>query len=311
MQFFTPHLFGEIGAPATLADLVPLVERWKPDLLVHDSFEFAGPVAGRLAGIPTVHHTVSPLPGADVQRLTSEAVAPMWRERGLAPEPAMGSGTNLCLDICPPSLRNGDAVVGGQVLPLRPVPATAAQPEPMPSWAASLPEQPTVHVTLGTSVTNADQSVLTRILDGLRAEALNVVVTVGPGNDPAALGEQPPNVHVERYLPHSLLLPLCDLVVSHGGAGTMLAALSHGLPLLSVPQGADQYFNAEICEARGVGHTLVVGDLTPERAHSEVKLLLDDPGVRQRAREVQAEIAAMPAADDVVRELERIAGVGH
>lgn len=310
LQFFTPHLFGEIGAPATLTDLVPIVGQWRPDLLIHDSYELAGPVVGRLAGIPTVHHTVSPLPGVDVQLLTTEAVAPMWREHGLSPEPAFGLGTDLCLDICPPGLRNPEAVSGGEVMPVRPIPVAAVGTEGVPAWVEALPEQPTVHLTLGTSVTNADQSVLVTILEGLHGLPLNVVVTVGPGNDPAVLGSQPANVHVERYLAHRVLLPLCDLVVSHGGAGTMLAALSHGLPLLSVPQGADQYLNAALCQARGVGRTLVVAELTPQRAREEVQLLLDEPGSRLHAREVQAEIAAMPPPQEAVPVLERLAADG-
>jgi UDP:flavonoid glycosyltransferase YjiC (YdhE family) len=107
-------------------------------------------------------------------------------------------------------------------------------------------------------------------------------------------------VVVERYLPHALLLPRCDLVVSHGGAGTMLAALSHGLPLLSVPQGADQYLNARMCGRRGVGRTLLTHDLTPQTARREARTLLDDPGYRAAAREVQGEIAGMPTPADVV-----------
>ena len=110
----------------------------------------------------------------------------------------------------------------------------------------------------------------------------------------------PSNVIVERYLPHSLLLPMCALVISHGGAGTMLAALSRGLPLLTVPQGADQYVNAEACSRRGVGRTVVTGDLTPARVGTEVRTLLGDPSYRTHAQEVQAEIAAMPAPEDMV-----------
>ena len=61
-------------------------------------------------------------------------------------------------------------------------------------------------------------------------------------------------------------------MISHGGAGTMLAALAHGLPLLTVPQGADQYLNADRCARRRVGRTLLTGHLTPESARREVRL---------------------------------------
>jgi UDP:flavonoid glycosyltransferase YjiC (YdhE family) len=45
------------------------------------------------------------------------------------------------------------------------------------------------------------------------------------------------NVHVEHYVPQSLLLPHCSAVICHGGAGTTLSSLALGLPLLILPQG--------------------------------------------------------------------------
>ncbi|MDQ1424988.1 MAG: hypothetical protein QOD72_2486, partial [Acidimicrobiaceae bacterium] len=69
-------------------------------------------------------------------------------------------------------------------------------------------------------------------LDGLADAFVNLIVTVGGANDPAALGDRPANARVERYIPQSLLLPSCDAVISHAGSGTMLSALTCGLPQL-------------------------------------------------------------------------------
>jgi UDP:flavonoid glycosyltransferase YjiC (YdhE family) len=305
LPWFVPNLFGDVGARLMLRDLVPIVGRWRPDLLVHETFEFAGPIAAAAAGIPSVHHTLSPLFSADVLRLAAAAVEPLWREQGLEPEPLAGFHRNLCLDICPPSLRNPEADEAPAVQPLRPVVA-AVGGETLPASVERLPARPTVHVTLGTAISNADQEVLATIVSGLREEPLNLVVTVGPGRDPSALGPQPETVVVERYLSHALLLPRCDLVISHGGAGTMLAALGHGLPLLTVPQGADQYLNAEMCARRGVGRTLLTRDLTSASAREQTLRLLGDPGCRESAREVRSEIAAMPSPAGVVQILHRI-----
>jgi Erythromycin biosynthesis protein CIII-like, C-terminal domain len=59
---------------------------------------------------------------------------------------------------------------------------------------------------------------------------VNVIVTVGHGADPDRFGPQPPNVRITDYLPQADLLPHCRLVVSHGGAGTVLGALCHAIP---------------------------------------------------------------------------------
>ena len=61
---------------------------------------------------------------------------------------------------------------------------------------------------------------------------MDVVVTIGEQNEVSSLGPQPPNVHVERWLPLALLLPRCTAAICHAGSGTTLAALGAGLPLL-------------------------------------------------------------------------------
>jgi UDP:flavonoid glycosyltransferase YjiC (YdhE family) len=305
LPWFVPNLFGEVGARVMLRDLVPIVAGWRPDLVVHETFEFAGPIAAAAAGIPSVHHTLSPLFSAEVLRLAAQAVEPLWRQQGLEPEPLAGFHRNLCLDICPPSLRNPEADEAPAVQPLRPIVAAVGD-ETLPASVEALPARPTAHVTLGTAISNADQEVLATIVAGLRDEPLNLVVTVGPGQDPSALGPQPATVVVERYVSHALLLPRCDLVISHGGAGTVLAALGHGLPLLTMPQGADQYLNAEMCALRGVGRTLLTRDLSSESAREQALIVLGDPGYRESAREVRSEIAGMPPPEDVVEILHRI-----
>jgi UDP:flavonoid glycosyltransferase YjiC (YdhE family) len=305
LQFFMPRLFAEIGAAAALRDLIPLVETWRPDLIVYETFELAASLAGALAGVPTVHHTISPLPPAEASQLTRSAMAPLWMTHGLVPD----SSRDLCLDICPPSLRNPAAEAPETVLPLRPV-ATTVQGAASPGWDTELPAGPLVHVTFGTQMQPEDDAVLMTLLEGLREEPVTLIVTVGPRNDSEELGRQPSNVRVVKYVPHGLLLPRCDAVVCHGGAGTMLAALSYGLPLLMVPLGSDQFINAELCRRRGVAHVLTARELSSAGARRSFRALLDDRSTDTAAREVAAEIAAMPSPSEVVRRLERLASPG-
>ena len=64
----------------------------------------------------------------------------------------------------------------------------------------------------------------------------------------------------------ALLLPLCAATVGHGGSGSVLAALAEGLPMVLLPQGADQFDNAQQCRKLGVAHMLLPAELTPEAA---------------------------------------------
>ena len=66
-------------------------------------------------------------------------------------------------------------------------------------------------------------------------EPVTLIVTTGRDRDPAEFGPQPAHVRIERYVPQSLLFPRCDLVITHGGTGTVLTALGHGLPMVLIP----------------------------------------------------------------------------
>jgi hypothetical protein len=161
-----PKLFAEIGAAAALRDLIPLVESWRPDLIVYETFELAASLAGAVAGVPTVHHTISPLPPAEATQLTSAAMAPLWRTHGRLPDPSR----ELCIDICPPSLRNPAADPPIKVQPLRPV-ATTVHGAASPDWDTELPAGPLVHVTFGTQRQPEDDAALMTLLDGLTSSS--------------------------------------------------------------------------------------------------------------------------------------------
>ncbi|MGI9147772.1 MAG: glycosyltransferase, partial [Chloroflexota bacterium] len=81
----------------------------------------------------------------------------------------------------------------------------------LPAWVEDLPSRPTVYVTFGT-ISNRRPGLFETVLDALQAQDVNLIVTVGPNRDPTELGPRPSNVHVERYVPQSLLFSRCDLV---------------------------------------------------------------------------------------------------
>lgn len=295
---FGAQMFAAVAAPAKMPELIAAVDAWRPDLVVYDVTDYAGPVAAAHAGIPAVAHGLGPLFPAELTRLGAELVAPLWREWGVAPPDAPFGAAYL--DICPPTLQTpAIAGVGAVVQPLRPVPFDAVTGEALPAWVGTLGARPTVYITLGT-VENDAPGVIEAAIAGLRDEPVDLVVTVGPNRDPEDLGPQPPHVHVERYLPQSLLMPYCDVVVSHGGSGTTLAALAHGLPMLLLPQGANQFDNAERCAAAGVGLRLLPEETDAATVGEAVRALLAQPGFRACAREVAEEIWRMPAPAVVV-----------
>jgi len=161
---------------------------------------------------------------------------------------------------------------------------------------------PRIYLTLGTVAFGA--------VDVLRQAALEsaalgaeVVVACGPAGDPELLGELPANVHVSRYLPQAALLPTVDVIVHHGGAGTMLQSAAHGIPQVILPQGADQFVNAGSVQAAGVGRGIRKDAMVPGAVGEAVAALLGDCPERAAAALLREEIAGMPSPDQVATQL--------
>jgi UDP:flavonoid glycosyltransferase YjiC (YdhE family) len=93
-------------------------------------------------------------------------------------------------------------------------------------------------------------------------------------------------------------------VVSHGGSGSVLGALAHGLPMLLLPLGADQPLNAARCAALGAARVLDALTATPAEIRGAVSALLEDPAPRAAAERLRDEIAALPGPEHAVARLE-------
>jgi UDP:flavonoid glycosyltransferase YjiC (YdhE family) len=215
------------------------------------------------------------------------------------PELAENITATTYLDICPPSLHTGDELAWPHTLALRPAAGEPVAGQRLPQAMAALPYPQTAHLTLGT-IFNQAPGVLKTAIAGLSELPMNLVVTSGPGTDPSQFRPQPPHMLIEPYIPHTLLLPRCHLVVSQGGAGIMLSTLAHGLPQLILPQGADQFLNATTCQSAGAALALAGEDLSADAVATAAKRLITEPRFQITVRDIQAEIDAMPRADDVL-----------
>ena len=289
-------------------DILPLCGDWRPDLLVCDETDFGAIVVGERLGLPVATVLTSPV-GSFVRRgLVAEPLTQLRAEHGLPPDPELAMLSRyLVLSPAPASFRD----------PAFPLPVTAhcvrlftPEPEPhehAPDWIADILEAPTVYVTLGTVFNLESGDLFARILAGLRDLPANVVVTVGRDIDPAEFGPQPDRIHIERYIPQSLLLPHCSLVVSHAGSGSVIGALAHGLPMVLLPMGADQPHNAARCSELGLARVLDAVHATPGALREAVSIQLLDPACRRAAGRMRDELAALPGPAHAVALLERLA----
>jgi UDP:flavonoid glycosyltransferase YjiC (YdhE family) len=297
-----PLLFGAARAAPMLAALLPVAREWRPDLLVHEHGELAAPLVASVLGVPHAVHAFGG--GIPVAILAdgSRTVTELWSQHGLPMPPYAGCFEHLYLDICPASL---------QTVPLDHIPAVqAARPvtydgEQVADLDSLIPEddgRPLVYLTLGT--VNNQVPVLRRVAEAVWSMDVRLLVTVGHGVDPAALGPVPRGVRLQTWVPQAEVLPLCSAVVSHGGSGTLLATAALGLPQVVLPQAADQFRNAEGLVRAGAGLALHPDDATAEAIADAARAVLDRADLHEGARRVRDEIAAMPGPDEVVDRLE-------
>ncbi len=179
-----------------------------------------------------------------------------------------------------------------------------------PAWLDELPaDRAWVHVTEGTAHFQGP-FVLRAAAQGLAHQPMEVIMTSGPERDPATLGLGPlaPNIRVERWVSHNDLLPRCAALVTTGGAGTVIAALQAGVPLLIVPTHWDKPDNAQRVVAGGAGLRLAPRQCTPERLRAAVQRLLSEPSFRASARRLGQRLAEAPGPPRAAELLEMLVG---
>ncbi len=279
--------------------MIELCEEWRPDVIVREEFDFGSAIAAERLGVPDATVLVSASGAFPRPEAVRDALQEVRAEHGLAPDPQLEMLTrNLVISPFPPSFRD----------PAFPLPDTALSIGRRVADRAEAGETPTVYFTLGTVFNVESGDLFTRVLTGLRELPVNVVATVGQQIDPAELGEQPANVRIERFVPQDEILRRSSLAVCHGGSGSVIGALSHGVPLVVMPMGADQPFNADRCVALGVGRRIEAFTATAELVHDTAAMVMVNPAYARAAGKVRDEIAALPGPESAVEGIERLAG---
>ncbi|HEX5165321.1 MAG TPA: glycosyltransferase [Thermomicrobiales bacterium] len=298
------NLFINARATECLADLVTICDAWHPSLIVREISEFGGCLVAERLGIPHVAVQVSGF-RPHLHQLIADPLNRLRHSLGLPPDPDLRMlYRHMLLSPMPASYHQG-LDLPETTLAIQNIPFDSDGQE-LPDWIAQLPERLTVYASLGTAY-NRSADVFDAILSAVRLEPVNLILTVGEGLDPSSFGPQLPHIHIERYIPQSLLFEHCHAVITHGGFGTVTTALAFGLPMVIIPIAADQPANAQRCAKLGVARVVEPDRRTPQTIRDAVGDILTKRDFRENATRMQAEMLALPRLDIVVRQLERLA----
>jgi UDP:flavonoid glycosyltransferase YjiC (YdhE family) len=263
-----------------------LAASFRPDVVVSERAEFAGPVAAGERGVPWVEY----------QWGVAELPEYQWAAAELADRPAPAE----VLNPWPPGLRLPHARTHQG---LRNIAYNGG--DPLPGWVFEDRSRPRVCVTFGTVAPRLGVPGLNDMLE--RLARLHVELLVAADEETLRAYPQLSTVadRVGR-LPLAQVLPTCDAVINHGGQGTVLTALVAACPQLVVPQVDDQFDNATAVAGAGAGRYLLPDEATPVAVAEQCQALLDDRGPARAAARVADEIAAQPSPAEIVDLLEKI-----
>jgi UDP:flavonoid glycosyltransferase YjiC (YdhE family) len=151
---------------------------------------------------------------------------------------------------------------------------------------------------------DGEHRLLRAALAGLAHEPVRVIATWN-GREPSPPVDVPANAVLVPWLSYSRTMPLCDVVVCHGGHGTLMRALTTGCPVVVCPAGGDMAENAARVDWAGVGVRLPRRWCSPRGVRLAVSRALGSPELRARARGVAAWAAAHDTRARAAAELER------
>lgn len=290
------EIFARFGARAMMPRLQEAFEEWKPDLVLRDPNEYSSAVAADLYGVP--HARVGINLAAVEEGALGIAAGTVHELRTSAGLSGDHDGERIrqspYLTVFPESLEYPGEASPPHVLRFRDSSASEVS-EPLPNlWRGR--EGPLVYITFGSVAAAMPQAarVFPIAIEAAADLPARVLLTVGRRGDPSAFDPLPPNVRVEQWVPHAAAVAVADVVVCHGGSGTVLGTLAAGLPQVVVPLFADQPYNAERVTAIGAG--LAVAPRA-DSIRAAVTHLLDQGSFREAAQRVAREMAGLLPTD--------------
>jgi UDP:flavonoid glycosyltransferase YjiC (YdhE family) len=299
--------FARQAAGERAREILDVQDQWQPDVIVCDEVDFGSMTAAERRQVPYASVLVIAAGSLGRREVIGGPLHELRVAHGLPPDPELKMLSRyLVLSPFPPSYRDPAFPLPATAHTIRPLTIDCTPGDVMPPWFDDLPNTPIVYFTLGTEFNLESGDLFARVLAGLSELPISLVVTVGRQIDPAEFAPQPANVHIERYILQATLLPRCTATVSHGGSGSVMGALAHGLPMVLIPMGADQPLNGDRCAALGVARVLDPIEASPEGVRAAVVTVLTDPTYRRRAEQLRDEIAVLPGPDYALDLLERL-----
>lgn len=236
-----------------------------------------------------------------------ESFDELCRERGASPLPALelmhdSPDLNLWLYPAEADYLRAEPLTGGWNNLESSIRATDAAWQLPESLATA--ESPLVYLSLG-SLGSGDVDLMRKLISSLADAPYRVIVSMGPQHAELELA---PNMIGEEFLPQTSVLPLVDLVVTHGGNNTVTESLHFGKPMVVLPLFWDQYDNAQRIDETGFGVRLDTYGHEPAQLRAGIDGLLADHALAARLGSVSARLRSLNGTERAADLIASVAG---
>lgn len=283
--------------PASLADdVTSLIARYRPDVVVRESYEYGGYLAAQAANIPLA---VLGVTGMVSRFLPDAAVAAAARRWGASPTSdsrAHRTRGEFYAEFMPPTFD----------LKLAEDPAVchfhrSHRPN---STNKALSGRPFVYVSLGTVIPlfRSAKSVLQTIVTALGEINCTAVVVTGG----LEIGSRPANVHLVPRAKQIQLLDQADLFITHCGYTSVQESTRAAVPMIGIPWIAENNLIADRAAALGLARVLRWESVDVNEVRDAVKSGLEDVVARSAMRAYRESLISLPGDDSLIDALERV-----
>jgi len=294
-----------LRAAAAVPFIRALCDEWEPDVILRDTAGLDAWAIAEQTDTPLATFDFAPAQSGMLNEVAGGEFAWFREAMSLPPEPSGDrQASELTIVGAAPSWFDGHSMPANThlVQPMEPDPAPG---ESVEGLLDSDDARPLVYVTFGTAFNTPELFQL--VFDAVADLDVRAIATIGMNNETGDLAI-PEYVRTVPFLSQGLILEHADLVVAHGGYGSLTGALKRGLPVLSLPLAPpDNRFNAAQLVKLGAGLALGEDERTPEDIRRSLRRLLDHREYRDRAGEIADEIAALPPIDHAAELIERLA----
>lgn len=186
-----------------------------------------------------------------------------------------------------------------------PTPTISLKDDTFPIERLNNSSKKIIYATLGT-IFNTWVDFFKNIIEAFKASDYLVVMSTGNKERLSELGNIPNNFIVKAFVPQAEVLKYTDLFIAHGGMGSVSDGISMGVPMITVPLGADQFFNSYRLEELGACKVLKKTEVTPENLKQKAKLVMEDKLIKKNVKKLQASFLNSGGPELAVKEIEKL-----